>query len=79
MERQKQEPKDFSFLPFAFSSGGDQMKCKQCGAELDLLEIIEDGQAFECSECACIHMLKRGCAPKTLYNGPPPLDYYFHD
>jgi len=55
------------------------MKCKQCGAELDLVEIVAKGRVFECCECACIIVLKRGCAPKILYDGPPPLDYYFHD
>ena len=55
------------------------MKCEQCGAELDLLEVVESGQVFECGECACIIMTKRGYAPRVVFNGPPPLDYYFHD
>ena len=55
------------------------MKCSLCGAELDLLEIVERGRVFECCECAYILMLQKGHAPRIVYNGPPPLDYYFHD
>ena len=54
------------------------MKCERCGTDLDLLEILDCGRVFECSECAYILTLKEGFAPKFLYD-PPPLDFYFHD
>ncbi len=55
------------------------MKCKHCGMELDLLEVLERGGVWECAECAYTLTLKKGFAPKILYDGPPPLDYYYHD
>jgi len=55
------------------------MKCEQCGCKLDLVEVVEGGRIFECSECAYSLVLNKGYEPKILYDGPPPLDYYFHD
>jgi len=68
-----------AYVPGPSGLAGEQMKCSLCGAELDLLEIVERGRVFECCECAYILMLQKGHAPRIVYNGPPPLDYYFHD
>jgi len=55
------------------------MKCESCGTELDLLEVVETGRIYECSECAYTLTLNKGYTPKILYDGPPPLDFYYHD
>ncbi len=55
------------------------MKCWQCRTELDLLEVLASGRVFECCECAYTLTLRKGFAPKILYDGPPPLDFYYHD
>ncbi len=55
------------------------MNCEHCGIELDLIEVSETGRIYECCECAYTVTLKEGFAPKVCYNGPPPLDYYYHD
>ncbi len=55
------------------------MKCERCGMELDLVEVLERERVWECGECAYTLTLKKGFSPKILYDGPPPLDYYYHD
>ncbi len=55
------------------------MRCENCGTELELLEVIESGRVYGCNECEYTLTLNKGFAPKIMYDGLPPLDFYFHD